>query len=189
MDLLAWIEAGEKAHPGEHLGGMSMIQEAIGLPGEDSDTARRWDGVARAAAQLHRLRFIDWTYVRPFNEVGETPHDAMDQQYIQRTRDIMIRGEGYAGLRDRRLPAETGTTINITNSIVGQLAFGDISNIDMFVILDAAERGLDELEVPPEVTAEARGVLRRMREAGTAIGTGAVAELLAAAIRRAFNLP
>lgn len=69
------------------------------------------------------------------------------------------------------------------------LALGDISNIDMFLILDAAERGLEELEAPSEVTAEARGVLRRMREAGTAIGTGAVAEVLAAAVRRAFNLP
>ncbi len=112
----------------------------------------------------------------------------MDQQYIQRTRGIMIRGEGYAALRDRR-PVDAGTTITITNSIVGQLAFGDINNIDIFVILDAAERGLDELEAPPEVKAEARGVVQRMREAGTAIGTGAVAELLAAAVRRAFNLP
>jgi len=188
MDLLAWLAAREKAHPGEHLTGMTLIQEARGLPGEDADAGRRWDGVARAAAQLHRLKFIDWTYVRPYNEVGETPHNAMDQQYVQRTENIMIRAEGYAALADRK-PAETGTTINITNSIVGQLALGDIGNIDLFVILDAAERSLDELDAPPEAKAEARGVLKRMREAGTAIGTGAVAELLAMAVRRAFNLP
>ncbi len=167
---------------------MTLIQEARGLPGEDADTARRWDGVARAAAQLHQLKFIDWRYVQPFNEVGETPHHAMDQQYVQRTENIMIRGEGYAALRDRK-PADAGTTISITNSIIGQLALGDISNIDVFVILDAAERSLDQLEAPPEITTEARGVLQRMREAGTAVGTGAVAELLAAAVRRAFNLP
>jgi hypothetical protein len=121
MDLLAWIGDRAEAHPGEHLGGMTLIQEARGLPGEDADTARRWDGVARAAAQLHQLKFIDWRYVQPFNEVGETPHHAMDQQYVQRTENIMIRGEGYAALRDRK-PADAGTTISITNSIIGQLA-------------------------------------------------------------------
>lgn len=188
MDLLAWIADREKAHPGEHLSGMTLIQEARDLPGEDADTAQRWGGVARATAQLHQLRFIDWTYYGPPGDSGDTPHNAMDQQYIQRTHNIMIRGEGYAALRDRK-PPEARTTINITNSIVGQFAFGDISNIDMLVILDAAERGLEELEASPEVKDEARGVIKRMREAGTAIGTGAVAELLAAAVRRAFNLP
>lgn len=172
MDLLEWIAARER-DPGGHLTGITLIQKASGLPGEDPDTARRWDGVARAAARLHKLGFIEWTYVRPFNEVGETPYDAMDQQYVQRVRDIMLTGAGYAALKDRAA-AEPANTINI-----GQLALGNITNVDVFVILEAADRLLDQLDAPTEVKDEARGILQRMQSAGQTVASGAAIELLA----------
>jgi hypothetical protein len=112
----------------------------------------------------------------------------MDQRYVQRVENIMVTAKGYEALAARKRTG-SGATVNISHSTVGQVAFGDISNIDVFVILEAAERALDQLDAPPEVKAEARGVLRRMREAGAAVGTGAVAEILAAAVRRAFGLP
>ena len=185
MKLLEWLADREEIHPGISLNGMTMLQETSGLAGADG---LPWEAVARAAADLLKLGLIDWRYVRPFNEVGDTPPHLMDQRYVQRVEDIMVTAEGSAAMAARRSTGG-GTTVNIVNSTVGQVALGDISNIDVFVILEAAERALGQLDAPPEVKAEARGVLQRMREAGASVGTGAVAEILAAAVRRAFGLP
>lgn len=57
------------------------------------------------------------------------------------------------------------------------------------MILDAAEKALDQLDAPQEVKAEARGVLQRMKAVGTSVANGAVADILAAAVRKALGLP
>ncbi|MBV9194100.1 MAG: hypothetical protein JO168_08130 [Solirubrobacterales bacterium] len=88
----------------------------------------------------------------------------------------------------RRKPSPT-QQINIIQSTVGQLALGDIANIDLFVILDAAERCLDAMEVPAETKEEALSAVRRMREAGTSITTSAARSVLATAVRQALGLP
>ena len=106
----------------------------------------------------------------------------MDQQYVQRVRDIMLTGAGYAALKDRAA-TEPANTINI-----GQLALGNITNVDVFVILDAADRLLDQLEAPTEVKDEARGILQRMRSAGQTVASGAAIELLARAVSKAIGL-
>jgi hypothetical protein len=72
---------------------------------------------------------------------------------------------------------------------VGQLALSDISNIDMFVILDGAERALEQLDAPTEVKEEAHGVIRRMRDAGASVISSTTRDVLAAAVRQALGLP
>jgi hypothetical protein len=57
------------------------------------------------------------------------------------------------------------------------------------VILDGAEKKLDELDVPTEDKETARGVLRRMREAGATMLTDTVAGVLSDAVRKALGLP
>lgn len=49
---------------------------------------------------------------------------------------------------------------------MGQLAFGDITNIDIFVILNAMERSLETVEGSADEKEEARTAIQRMREAG-----------------------
>jgi phosphate uptake regulator len=61
--------------------------------------------------------------------------------------------------------------------------------VDLFLILAAAEKKLDELDVPAEEKEEARGVLRRMRDVGSTMLTDAVAAVLSDAVRKALGLP
>jgi hypothetical protein len=69
---------------------------------------------------------------------------------LQRTRNITITGPGLAMLA-ARAPRDVTRQVNIINSTVEQLALGNISNIDVFVILDAAERALDQIDAPAAV--------------------------------------
>ncbi len=79
--------------------------------------------------------------------------------------------------------------MNIVNSTVGQIALGDIRNIDVFVILKAAEQALEQLEAPDDAKSEARTALRRMRDAGASVISTTAGEVLAAAVRHALGLP
>jgi len=100
----------------------------------------------------------------------------------------MVSNAGHERLAERRSQAAR-TQVNIVNSVVGQLALGDLHNIDLFVILDGAEKKLDELDVSAEDKEKARGVLRRMREAGATMLTDTVAGVLSDAVRKALGLP
>jgi len=92
----------------------------------------------------------------------------------------MVTGKGHEALAPRAA-LKAPTLVTIVNSIVGRLALGHVQNIDVFVIREAAERALEQVAAPQETKAEARSVLRRMREAGaSAVSTTArqVPELL-----------
>lgn len=113
--------------------------------------------------------------------------DLIDQQLLQRTRDIIVTGQGHQALAART--KATATQVNIINSTVGQIALGDIRNIDVFVILNAAEQALEQLEAPDDAKSEARTALRRMRDAGASVLSTAAGEVLGAAVRQALGLP
>lgn len=70
--------------------------------------------------------------------------------------NITVTVAGYAALAARKSTAGR-TTVRIVNSTFGQVALGDINNIYVLVILEAAERALDQFDALPEVKAEARG--------------------------------
>jgi hypothetical protein len=106
---------------------------------------------------------------------------------MQRVRGIVVTEPGHTALAARQKPSPT-YQINITESTVGQLALRDIANIDLFVILDAAEQCLDTIDAPQETKEEARSALQRMREAGASIATGAAGSLVATAVRQAIGL-
>jgi hypothetical protein len=74
-----------------------------------------------------------------------------------------------------------------SNSTVGQLALGDITNIDIFVILDAMERSLETIERSAKEKEET--AIQRMREAGGIVASSAAGTVLAAALRQALGLP
>ena len=72
---------------------------------------------------------------------------------------------------------------------VGQVALGDIKNINIFVVLDAMERSLDIVDASPEEKEQARTAIQRMRDVGGAVATSTVSTVLAAALRQASGLP
>ena len=185
MQLLAWIADRETVHPGVSLHGTTLMQEASGLAGDDG---LPWPAVARAMGELRKLELIDWTYHAWPNESSEPPAHLIDDRTAQRTVDIMVTEKGYSALAARQAK-DRATQVSIVNSTVGQLALGDISNIDVFVILDAAERALDRLDAPAEAKEEARRTIRRMRDAGAAAISSVAREVLAAAVRQGLGLP
>ncbi len=175
----------ESVCPGSPLDGTTLIQEASGFAGNDG---LPWDAVAKPAARLRKLELIDWDYTLWPNESAEPRPELLDYQTLQRTRNVTVTGKGHEALAARgavRAPAQ----VNVINSIVGQLALGDIQNIDVFVILEAAERALEQVDAPEPAKAEARSVLRRMREAGASAITATAREVLAAAVRQSLGLP
>lgn len=185
MKLLAWIAERETDFPGSSLDGSSLMQQTSGLAGDDG---LPWEAVAKAATRLRKRGHVDWTYDLWPNESQEPPSESIDYMNFQRTRNITISGSGLQTLAALEAKAASHQ-LNIVNSFVGQIALGDITNIDLFVILDAADQALDQLDAPQEVKAEARGVIQRMRAVGTSVASGAVAEILAAAVRKALGLP
>lgn len=161
------------------------MQESAGLAGDDG---LPWEAVAKAAARLRKRGHLGWDYVLWPNEPEEPPPEQIDYMTFQRARDITISGSGLQALATQSA-ASPVTQVNIINSTVGQLALGDISNIDVFVILEAAERALDRIDAPPEIKEQARGVIRRMRDAGSSVISSAAGEVLAAAVRHGSGLP
>jgi hypothetical protein len=184
FELLEWLVQREEKTRGGELGGPELMMQASHLNAGDQYA---WAGVTRAAAELRRRKWIDWRFEDSPGYSQEPPPHLFTDQDMQRVRGIMVTTEGFSALAARRPPAPTHQ-INIFQSTVGQLALGDIANIDLFLILDAAERCLDNIEGPDDAKEQARGVLRRMREAGTSIATTTAAEVLAAAVRRSFGL-
>jgi hypothetical protein len=59
-----------------------------------------------------------------------------------RTRNITTTSPGLQALAAGEESRAIASQVNIINSTVGQLPLGNISNIGMFVILDAADRAL-----------------------------------------------
>jgi hypothetical protein len=185
MELLAWIAERERDFPQAPLIGNTLMQEAAGLAGDDG---LPWDAVAKAAARLRKRGYLDWDYVLWPNESEEPPPERIDYMNFQRTRDITISGSAQQVLATQGV-SNPVTQVNIINSTVGQLALGDVSNIDMFVILEAAERALARIDAPPEAKEEARGVIARMKDAGSSVISAAASEVLAAAVRQGLGLP
>jgi len=185
-ELLAWMAEREDNEPGRPtIDGNALMQEASRLAGDDNIPRNE---VARAAAHLERSGYIQWLYEPWSNDPPEPRTEFIGEQLFQRMREIGVTAHGRTELAQRQAK-EGGTQINIVNSTVGQLALGDISNVDIFVILNAAERSLDGLDAAEEVKDEARGAIRQMRETGTSILSAAASEILATAVRRGLGLP
>jgi hypothetical protein len=183
--LLEWLVHLEDTEPGTEIGGPELMTRAGHLNHGDQYP---WMSVARAAAELKRLGCIDWRYENWPDRQQEPPLHLMNDQDMQHVRGIMVTHIGHTTLAARR-KSSPAQQVNIVQSTVGQLALGDIDNIDLFLIIEAAERCLDAIDAPSEAKEEARSALRRMRDAGASIATNAAGSVLATALRQALGLP
>jgi hypothetical protein len=185
-ELLAWMADREDNEPGRPtVTGTDLMQMAAGFAGDDG---LAWDAVARAAAYLQRAGYIEWLYEPWSNNPTDPRAEFIDSSLFQRMREIGVTAEGRAQVARRR--AQTGgTQVNIVNSTVGQVALGNIQNINLFVLLDAMEQSLMTVEASPQEKEDARSAIQRMREAGQTVATSAVGSVLGAALRHALGLP
>jgi hypothetical protein len=188
-ELLGWMVDRESREPGAPtMFGTQFVQQAqaAGLATGD-DLAM--ESIARAAAHLKRLGYLGWSYVPTPNVDRPEPRlEFVDSAFIQRVQEIHVTDKGHSAMAAREKDF-VGTQINITNSTVGQLALGDIGNIDLMVILDATEKALDKLDATTKEKDEARGVIQRMRDAGGTVASSAISSVLGAALRQALGLP
>ena len=182
MALLEWMAAREREEPGVSINGRDLMPRASILCSNDP---MPWSAVARAAGELFGLGCLTWRYVLYPGESGPPPPHLINDRTFQQAEDVMVTATGYSMIASVHPPAP-GTQITISG---GQVAFGNIHNINIFVLLAAAEAQLDEMDVPDEMKEEARGILRKMRDAGTSVGSSAAGSVVAAAIRQALGLP
>jgi hypothetical protein len=174
--------ARERAEQGLSINGRDLVARASTLCAGDSSP---WTAVARAAAELHSLGCLTWRYVLYPGETTEPVAHLMNDRTIQQVEDIMVTTAGYRLFADLH-PPERGTQITISG---GQVAFGNIQNVDIWILLAAAEAQIEHIDAPKDVKEEARGTVRKMREAGVGVGSSAAGSVIAAAIRQALGLP
>jgi len=186
-ELLGWMADREDNEPGAStIFGTEFLNRAARDLAPDEPHS--YDAVARAAAHLKQVGHIDWTYIPvPNVDPPEPRTEFINNSFIQRVNGIHVTDKGQVAIESRRA-RQSPTQINITNSTVGQLALGDIANLDIFVLLDAMERSLDAVDAPPAEKEAARGVLARMREAGEGVAVSAAGSVLSAALRQALGL-
>jgi hypothetical protein len=187
-DLLEWMVDREDRESGTPtIYGAEFLNRAAHdlAPGEPGSA----DAVARSAAHLKRVNHIDWTYIPVPNVDSPEPRpEFINNSFIQRVHGIHVTGPGLFAVELRRTQ-RSPTQINITNSSIGQLALRDISNLNIFVILEEMGRALDSVEAAPAEKEAARSALARMREAGATVATSAAGSVLSAALRHALGLP
>jgi hypothetical protein len=184
--LLAALVEREQSEPATVLDGSSLMQRFGPLA---EDNARAWEVMARAAGQLRRLGWIDWRYMLwPTDEGREPDPQFINQQNIQKVRDIVVNERGLAAYASRRQTQMATTQINVVNSTVGQLALGDIHNVTMTAILDAVDRAIDTVDATPEAKQEARTVVQRMRDAAGSVVSSTASGVLEAALRHSLGL-
>ena len=182
LRLLDWLIAREREEPGTTLSGRELLPRAAVLCSTDPSP---WTAVARTVAELSQLGCISWRYVLYPGDTSIPPSHLLNDRTVQQVEDIMVTTGGYTHIANVR-PVGPGTQITISG---GQVAFGNIQNIDISFLLSAAEGKLDELDVPDDAREEARGVLRRMGEIVAGVGSSAAGSVAAAAIRHALGLP
>jgi hypothetical protein len=130
---------------------------------------------------------VEWRYVPYPGEESEPAPHLINDRNLQQTEEVMVTPQGYRLMADRQPPGP-GTQIAI-GQVVGPVVVGNVHNIDIFFILEAAERHVEQMDVPEEVRSEARGVLRRMRESGAGIASNVTGSVVAAALRQVLGLP
>ena len=101
-DLLAWMADRERREPGAlTMFGTQLVQQAQagGLAAGD-DLAM--EAIARAAAHLKRLGYIEWSYIPTPNVDRPEPRlEFVDSAFIQRVQEIHVTDKGHTALANR----------------------------------------------------------------------------------------
>jgi len=79
-------------------------------------------------------------------------------------------------------------SVSIHNSVVGQLALGDINNLTLVKLLDAVEAAVDQSDASEEEKGEARQAMARARRALEEVGSSAAGDLIASALRTVLGV-
>lgn len=114
---------------------------------------------------------------RDRSEGSRLPHAPIRFDDVNQAEDIRVTGPGRVAAQASR-PSMT----------IGQLAIGgNISNIDLTVLISAIERQIEEGPGNEEEKAEARTRLGKLKETAENVGTGAAGDLIASALRQVLG--
>jgi hypothetical protein len=185
MRLLRWLVAREREEQATPLNGRDLLSRGAQLCGDDPSP---WASVARAVGELRGLGCLEWRYLFYPGETHEPAPHLLTERTVQQIEDVMVAPTGYRLFADLERKDET-TSITIGQVSVGQFALGNIQNVDFFVILQAAEQQLEQMDFDEDAKNEARGILRKIRETGGSVTSSAAGSVLAAALRQVLGLP
>jgi hypothetical protein len=106
---------------------------------------------------------------------------------------IMGGRKDWVGLTHNDISQAANITVTSHGRIAAQSARPmvaiNVAKIDLTVLLSAVEEEVAASDAPDEVKDEARTKLRAARDVLVGVGSGATAEVLAAALRRTLGLP
>ena len=180
FELLEWLIRREREG--------ALPPDGVTLLSESPVGGDQWDGVARALGELLQLGWVRGDWMRwPGRELEPNPASITVNE-VQQFRSFQVTEKGYA-MDQNRKPQVAGPTFNISGSIIGQLAGGDINNLTIEKLLLAVETAIEQVEGSEEEKGEARAMLGRAREAMLGIGSGAAGGVLASAIKTALGIP
>jgi len=185
-ELIAALIQQEERDPGNLITGSRLLHEFSPLVGDDS--SRAWEVLARAAAKLRKLAWIDWQYQLWPGERTEPAEWGFDSQRLQQVSEIVVTTTGLQAHAARQSAQVATTQINIIHSTVGQLALGDIGNVTFPMLLDALDVAIAGVDATAEAKTEARGALRKMREVAASVAGSTAQGLLDAAVRKSIGL-
>jgi hypothetical protein len=104
------------------------------------------------------------------------------------------RSPGYndflqAGTIEVTGPGRMAAQLSRPSVTIGQLALGNVANVDMTVLLPELESRIDAADEQDDTKAEAKSGLRRVASTAAEVGTGAAGDLLAAVLKQYGGLP
>jgi hypothetical protein len=108
---------------------------------------------------------------RPLGDIFSNPYMDVAE------RDIRVTSQG-------RIAAQGSSRPSVT---IGQFALGNISNVDLTVLLSAVEQQVEASDADEKVKEEARGKLHALRDLAEKTGTGAGGELIGSALATALR--
>jgi hypothetical protein len=146
--------------------GWELIRAALN---HELITADDQDGFARLVFDMGDDDLVDFDHVaRGLDQFG---HNASYE--LQQATNFRSTSKGRQWLAD----TSSGVALSIHESTIGQLAAGDITNLTVVQLLEAAEAELDELPAADNEREEARALLTRFVEAQPRSAPGLAAGL------------
>jgi len=176
-DLLVYlVELSDSGHASMLISGEQLLRKAL-KDGRLEWTTAELEEFARLLFALRDdsvIRFDDYA-------ARGRRGDIVTYNDVHQAQRIAVTSHGRIAAATSRLPAPTTVTI-------GQVAFGNIANVNMSVLISAVEERLEEMEVDEETKEEARGRLHTMRDVAASAGGGAAGDLIGAALRQVLGM-
>lgn len=147
------------------------------------------DQFALELLRLYRRDLLQLDYELLETDQGQEVFEGQPAFHLRRVRGLQVLPEGRAWVAE----PHAGTTFNISDSTIGQLAGRDIHNATVVAFIEALERVVDQTAASEVAKREAKGFLAGLRRAAGRVGEGVAegtgTEVLVKALSHTLGLP